>query len=68
MNRKKEFAKFLSGFAAHEAIGHSVLSGTGLLPRTVLGITVTPAYNSVLIIAWWVILIALVYYAWVKVK
>ena len=68
MNRRKEIAKFVSGFAAHEAIGHTVLSGTGLLPLTMFGITVTPGYNSVIILAWWIILIALVYYAWFKKK
>lgn len=66
MNRRKEIAKFLSGFAAHEALSHTVLSGSGLLPLTIFGFTVTAGYNSGIIALWWIVLFALVYYAWFK--
>lgn len=66
MNRKKEIAKFLSGFLFHEAISHTMLAGSGLLPLTVYGITVTQEYNAVIILFWWLITIGLLYYAWIK--
>ena len=64
--KRKEVAKFLSGMAAHEALTHTLLSGSGLLPLTAFGITVTPGYNAVIILGWFAVTIALVYYAWIK--
>lgn len=66
MNFKREVAKFFSGVATHEAVSHAVLSGSGLLPLKVFGVTVTPGYNAGIIIMWGIISIALVYYAWFK--
>jgi hypothetical protein len=63
---KKEVAKFLSGFAAHEALSHTLLSGSGLLPLNVLGFTVTVGYNAGIILFWWIALILLMRYAWVQ--
>lgn len=68
MMNRKEFAKLASGFAAHEALSHTLLSGSGLLPLTVFGITVTPAYNSAIILMWWIVTMALIWYAWLRKK
>jgi len=64
MNNKKEVAKFLSGFAAHEVISHAFLSGSGLLPLHIFGITITKGYNLAVIAVWVVVTFALVYYGW----
>lgn len=66
MNFKKEIAKMASGFTVHEVLSHVLLSGSGLLPLTIFGITVTPGYNSAIIVMWTIVTIALVYYAWFK--
>lgn len=66
MNNKKEVAKFLSGFAAHEVLSHALLSGSGLLPLHIFGITVTQGYNAGIIVMWVVITFALIHYAWFK--
>lgn len=64
----KEVAKFLSGFIAHEAISHSLLAGSGLLPLKIFGFTVTPEYNAIITIFWWVVFVGIMYYAWFKKK
>lgn len=66
MKQRKEIAKFLSGFAAHEVISHALLSGSGLLPLHLFGITVTEGYNAGVIVVWVVITFGLIYYAWFK--
>lgn len=66
MNYKKEVAKFLSGFAAHEVLSHTLLSGSGLLPLHIFGITVTQGYNAGVIVVWTFLTFILVYYAWFK--
>ncbi|MBP9765251.1 hypothetical protein KBD08_02850 [Candidatus Babeliales bacterium] len=63
---KKEIAKFLSGFVAHEALMHTLLAGSGLLPLTTFGITLTPEYNALVVIFWWVATFGLIYFAWLK--
>jgi hypothetical protein len=68
MNHKKELAKFLSGFAAHEVLSHALLSGSGLLPLHIFGVTVTQGYNVGVIVFWAFITFVLVHYAWFKKK
>ncbi|MFA5999183.1 MAG: hypothetical protein WC747_04160 [Candidatus Babeliales bacterium] len=68
MFHRKELAKFLSGFLAHDVISHIFLAGSGLLPLRMFGIIVTPEYNAAVIIVWSVVTVALVYYAWFKKK
>ena len=63
---KKELAKFFSGVAVNEAIGHTVLAMGGLFPLTIFGLTVTPAYNSFIIFAWTAAAAFLIHYAWFK--
>lgn len=66
MKYKKEVAKFLSGFAVHEVLSHALLSGSGLLPLHMFGITVTQGYNAGVIVFWFFTAICLIYYAWFK--
>ncbi len=65
--RRKEFAKFFAGIAAHETVGHWWLGiwGHDLLPIRFAGITFTEQVNLVLMAVWPVVLAALVYYAWI---
>ena len=66
----REIAKFLSGYAATEAIGHwwmgTSTSGRHLLPMDVGWFTFTPAMNLFAMIIWPLVLAALVYYAWIR--
>ena len=66
MDIRKEIAKVAVGVSGHEVLSHALLSGSGLLPLKVFGITVTPGYNSIIIIVWTLVTVALVYYAWFK--
>lgn len=66
MKTKKEVAKVAVGAAGHEAISHALLSGSGLLPLKAFGITITPGHNSIIIVVWTLVTVALVYYAWCK--
>ncbi len=68
MKNIKEIVKFLSGFAAHELLSHALLSGSGLLPLTIFGITFTADYNAGIIIMWAIVTFALVYYGWFRKK
>ena len=64
----REIAKFLSGYAATEAIGHWWMGtwGRHLLPMDVGWFTFTPAVNLFAMIIWPLVLAALVYYAWIR--
>lgn len=64
MSRIKEVAKFLSGMAAQEVIGHTFLEYSGLLPFKAFGIIVTPEYNILVIMFWIAVSAALIHYAW----
>lgn len=44
-NRKREFAKFSSGAAASDALGHMTLAFSDLLPIHALRISLTPKLN-----------------------
>lgn len=65
MNRKKEAAKFFSGFAAMQVLGHGAFAVSGL-NYTILGITLSTGYNILAVVFWVIVLILLVYYAWIK--
>jgi len=62
----RELAKFFSGVAANETIGHGWLGiwGKDLLPMKIGGFTFTSTINTYAMIVWPLVLIALVYYAW----
>lgn len=67
-SRAKEFAKFVSGIAAHETVGHWWLGvwGRDLMPIKFFGITFTAEYNMILMAVWPLVLAALVSYAWIR--
>lgn len=65
MNRTQEMAKFAAGAAAWEALGHTMLAFSGLLPLSVWGITVTHTFNTIWIMVVAGLSMALAWYAWV---
>lgn len=66
--RAREFAKFFSGIAAHETVAHWWLGiwGRDLLPFKLSWFTFTEELNFFAMTAWPIVLIALVYVAWVR--
>ena len=64
----REIAKFLSGYAAAETLGHWWMGiwGRHLLPIDVGWFTFTPAFNAFAMIAWPLVLAALVYVGWFR--
>lgn len=62
----KEFAKFFAGVTAWEAIGHIFFGLSGILPITILGITLTPELNTFQIIVPALVSMVLIYFAWFK--
>ena len=65
-NVGKEIAKAAAGFAASETIGHwwMGLAGDKFLPLDLGWFTFTREMNHIVMIAWPLILVALVIYAW----
>ena len=65
-NIGKEIAKAATGFAACETIGHwwIGLSGDRFLPIDLGWFTFTREMNQIVMIAWPLILVALIVYAW----
>lgn len=64
MKTKREIAKFAAGAACWEAIGHSMLAFSGLLPLTVWGVTVTPSINMVWILLMFLLSALLARFGW----
>ena len=64
----REIAKFLSGYAAAETLGHWWMGiwGRYLLPIDVGWFTFTPAFNTFAMIIWPLVLAALVYVGWFR--
>lgn len=63
MDKRKEIAKFACGAEAAHAVFHAVLLLSGT-PLTVLGITVSPAWNVVGILVNGLVSAILGVYAW----
>ncbi|WP_139142992.1 MULTISPECIES: hypothetical protein [unclassified Janthinobacterium] len=63
LNRKREIAKFFSGFEAFHTVFHGYLLVTGA-EVSVLGVAATPGWNLTGIILNGTIAIALGIYAW----
>jgi hypothetical protein len=63
--KAKEAAKFFSGLAANQVMTHGGLAMGGV-QFTLFGIPYTPAFNTGAAIAWAIVLILLVHYAWIK--
>lgn len=61
----KEVAKFLAGFAGNQFLTHGAfaISGTRF---SVFGIDYTPELNTTASIVWGVLMLLLIYYAWMR--
>lgn len=64
MIAKREIAKFASGAACWEAIGHLMLATSDLLPLTVWGVTVTATMNVFWIVLMFVLSALLAHFGW----
>ncbi len=65
-DRRKEIAKFFAGVAANQTIVHWGLGLSDVLPLKLLGITYTTTLNAAAMVAWPIIAMLLVYYAWMR--
>ncbi|SKA28664.1 hypothetical protein SAMN02745126_04814 [Enhydrobacter aerosaccus] len=65
-NIMKEFAKFFAGVAAMQTVFHWALGLSDVLPVTLVGITYTPGLNTTAMVAWPIIMVLLIYYAWLR--
>jgi hypothetical protein len=67
-NTTREIAKFLSGYAGAETLGHWWMGiwGRHLLPIDLGWFTFTPTFNTFAMIVWPLVLAALVYVGWVR--
>lgn len=63
---KKEIAKFIAGLSAWEAVIHTGLAQSGMIPIVMFGFTITQTVNTVLIIFPALLSISLIYYAWFR--
>jgi len=61
----KEVAKFLAGFAGNQFLTHGALAISGTR-FSVFGIDYTPELNTTAAIVWGVLMLLLIYYAWVR--
>lgn len=66
MIKWKEVAKFFAGVAANQTLTHAAFALSGDLPLRILGIVYTREFNTVAMIFWLIVLVALVYYAWIR--
>lgn len=66
MIKWKEVAKFFAGVAANQTLTHGAFALSGDLPLRILGIVYTREFNIAAMIFWLIMLIVLVYYAWMK--
>ena len=64
----REAAKFLAGYAGAETLGHWWMGvwGRHLMPLDLGWFTFTPAVNTFAMIFWPLVLVALVYHAWLR--
>lgn len=66
MIKWKEVAKFFAGVAANQTLTHGAFALSGDLPLRILGVVYTREFNTLAMIFWLIVLVALVYYAWVR--
>ncbi len=66
--RAREVAKFLSGIAFHETLGHWWLGiwGQDMLPWKFSWFTFTSTINVFAMVIWPIVLVALVWFAWLR--
>ena len=64
----REVAKFLSGIAFHETLGHWWLGiwGQHMLPWKFSWFTFTSTINTVAMVIWPIVFIAIVWFAWLR--
>lgn len=63
--KRKEIAKFAAGFAANQLLTHGALAATGT-QFSLFGISYDQPHNTIAAVVWGIILLLLVYYAWVR--
>lgn len=61
----KEIAKFFAGFAANQGLTHGALATAGI-EFNLLGIAYDQRLNTIAVVVWGIILLLLIYYAWVR--
>lgn len=66
MIKWKEVAKFFAGVAANQTLTHGAFALKGDLPLEILGISYTRELNVAAVIFWLIVLVVLVYSAWVR--
>ncbi|MBX9847042.1 MAG: hypothetical protein K2Z80_35065 [Xanthobacteraceae bacterium] len=63
--RSREIAKFAAGFAANQMLTHGAMTATDT-EFTMLGVTYTRELNTIATAFWAVLLVLLVYHAWLR--
>lgn len=66
MIKWKEVAKFFAGVAANQTLTHGAFALKGDLPLTILGVTYTRELNVGAMVFWLIVLVVLVYFAWIR--
>lgn len=66
MIKWKEVAKFFAGVAGNQTLTHGAFALMGDLPLKILGVSYTRELNTVAMIFWLIVLVVLVYYAWIR--
>ena len=61
----KEVAKFFAGLSANQVITHGALAVAGI-QFSLFGITYTQELNATAAVVWAVIMLLLIYYAWIR--
>lgn len=61
----KEIAMFFSGFAANQVLTHRALATAGI-QLSLFGITYDQRLDTIAVVVWAIILLMLIYYAWVR--
>ncbi|WP_041544163.1 MULTISPECIES: hypothetical protein [Chelativorans] len=61
----KEIAKFFAGLAANQVLTRGVLATAGV-QFSLFGITYNQRLNTIAVVVWGIILLLLIYYAWVR--
>lgn len=61
----KEVAKFFTGFAGCQVLTHGAFAISGV-QFTIFGFSYTTQFNTIAVVFWAIVLILLVYYAWIR--
>lgn len=63
--RRREIAKFFAGFAANQVLTHGALATAGI-QFSLFGIAYNQQLNMIAVVVWAIILLLLIYYAWIR--